>query len=514
MASARRLLAVDLGASSGRLALGELRHDRLEVALLERFPNRPLPLPSGLHWNLPGLFESILAGLERAAAQGALDGVAVDAWGVDYGLLDADGRLLGLPYHYRDERASERVMEAAHALVPAEELHARTGIQQLPINTVYQLFSERDSAALTVASRLAFVPELITHWLSGEWATEATVASTSGLLDARSGEWARDLISRLGLPPTPFSGEPQEPCRPLGHVLGIYPQAASAAGTPVHLIASHDTACAFAAAPLAGRDEAVLSSGTWSLLGLEVSEPELGPLAATLNLSAERGVHGTFRLLANVMGLWLWQEAQRALSEEHRREISEEQLLDWAAQAPAERVALFDPDAPPLLRPGGLPGKIAALCDRSGQRAPTGAPELLRSILVSLACKYRLVAERLELLTGRRIAAVHVVGGGVANHLLCRQTAEMLGVPVLPGPREATALGNLLCQARSLGEVGSLAQMRELTARSHRAAPIEPRTGDACEEIYERFLELTGLRVDPREPARETVFKPAERERV
>lgn len=491
MARVRRLAAVDLGAESGRVVLGELRGSGIVLRVAHRFENRPVRLPDGLHWNLAGLFEHVLTGLAAAAGDGRLDGVGVDAWGVDYGLLDARGRLLGLPYHYRDERTSPAMVATVHQLVGREELYRRTGIQTLAINTIFQLFAERDGAALAAADRLLFIADLIAMWLSGVPACEATGASTSGLLDATSGRWAHDIIARLGLPDRPFAVEPVQPGATLGPLLDIHSQAGHARGAPVRAVASHDTACAFLAAPISGPGAAILSSGTWSLLGVELAEPRLGADAAAFNLTNERGVEGTIRLLRNVMGLWLVQEARRALAERSGQAVGYEQLAR-AAAAHESPVALFDPDDELLLRGGDLPAKIEALCRGSGQPPPSTPGALVRSILASLACKYRLVAEQLELVTGRAIETVHVVGGGCHNQLLCQLTADLLGVPVLAGPEEATALGNALLQARALGDVASLAQMRELSRRSTVPVRYEP-ADPYAEKTYERFLALTGL---------------------
>jgi rhamnulokinase len=396
--------------------------------------------------------------------------------------------MLGLPFHYRDERTSDEVLARAHLLVPIEELYARTGIQIMAINTVYQLIAERGSGASQGAERIALIPDLINLWLTGELVNEATIASTTGLLEARGRSWALDLIARLGLPERPFTREVADPGRMIGTVVAGHREPA---GTPVHAVAAHDTASAFVGTPLRGDDAAVLSSGTWSLLGLEIREPVLGEQAAAFNLTNERGIDGTVRLLRNVMGLWLLQECRRAWAE-RGKVLEYEELHRLACDAPADE-PLFDPDAPALLRSGDMPGLIASACRAAGQAEPSGPGELVRSILLSLACKYRLVLERLQLVTGRRARAVHVVGGGIRNTLLCQLTSDVLGLPVLAGPEEATALGNVLVQARACGEVGGLPQMRELVAASVRLDRYEPTGGQRADETYERFLSVTGL---------------------
>jgi len=478
MSDAPAFAAIDLGASSGRVMTGRLADGRMALAEAHRFPNRPVPLPDGLRWNLLHLFTEALDGLRRA---GPLRGVGVDAWGVDYALLDGRGRVLGLPFHYRDGRTAG-MAERAFGRVPAAELYGVTGIQTMPINTVFQLLADEDSAALAAAERLALVPDLLALWLSGELANEATAASTTGLLDARSGAWATAVAERLGLPPRLFR-DVVEPGTELGRLLpGL-----DAGDAPVFAVAGHDTASAFVAAAVRDEHAAILSSGTWCLLGLELPAPVLGDGARDANLTNERGVDGTTRLLKNVMGLWLEQECARVwdapFAELHR----------LAAEAPDD-VPLFDPDADGFLAPGDMPARIADACRAAGQRAPAGRGETIRAIAVSLACKYRLVLERLEAVSGREVTCIHAVGGGVRNRLLCGLTADVCGREVIAGAVEATALGNLLVQARAAGELGSLADMRAVAAASTEHVRHEPSPDrDRAEATYRRFLDVTGL---------------------
>jgi rhamnulokinase len=465
--------AVDLGAESGRVVLGRLDGERVTLSVAHRFENRPVRLPDGLRWNLLALFTEALAGLRGLDAP--LRGVAVDTWGVDYALLDGECRVLGLPFHYRDSR-TDGMIAHADGLVPAAARYEVTGIQTMPINTVFQLLADDRTAA---AERIALVPDLLAYWLSGEFANEVTNASTTGLLDARSGTWARDLVARLGLPAAPFAGEPVEAGTTLGPVLAHHEIEAD-----VHAVASHDTASAFVAAPMRGPRAAILSSGTWSLLGLELDAPVLTDRAREYNLTNERGVDGTIRLLRNVMGLWIVQECRRCWGD-----VSYDELHELAASARAD-VPLFDPDDDRFLAPGDMPERIAAACAELGQARPEGHGEIVRSALVSLACKYRLVVERLEHAAGVEVEVVHVIGGGARNELLCRLTADLVGRPVLAGPVEATALGNVLMQARAVGELGSLAEIRAVATASADPTVYEP-AGDA-DETYQRFLTVTG----------------------
>jgi rhamnulokinase len=495
MAEALRLAAVDLGAESGRVVVGRYDGDLVQLDVAHRFPNRPLRLPDGLHWNAPGLFAEILLGLGIAAQNGQLDGVGIDGWGCDYALLDGGGRMLGLPFHYRDERTSAAVVSDAHACVGRAELYRRTGIQTMPINTIFQLRAEAAGAAASVAERIALIPDLIALWLTGTLANEETTASTTGLLQAHGRRWAVDLVGRLGLPPRPFAAEVTPPGVQLGAVLPAHSDTAGAAtGAAVRTVAGHDTASAFAAAPLSGSHGAVLSSGTWSLLGVELSEPELGADAAVLNLTNERGIGHTTRLLRNVMGLWLVQECRRAWRAAGTDRDYDE--LEALARHASRNVPVFDPDHHTLLRGADMPARIAEVLTVTGQRVPTDRGELLRSILVSLACKYRLVADQLEHVTDRRIDTVHVVGGGARNELLCQLTADLLDRPVLAGPVEATALGNVLVQALAVGELADLADVRRVAARSVSPRRFEPDRTHSAQDTYDRFLTVTGLAVN------------------
>jgi len=429
--------AIDLGASSGRVVCGHFDGRVIALEECHRFVNRPVRLPDGLRWNLLHLFTQAVGAL----AGRRFDGVGVDTWGVDYALLDERHRVLGLPFHYRDERT------AGAQRVEGYEI---TGIQHMPINTVYQLMADD---LLQAAARIALVPDLLAYWLSGELANERTNASTTGLLDARTGAWSLELIARLGLPARPF-GALVEPGTKLGSVLPHHDFQA-----PVYTVASHDTASAYVAAPLRDDHSAILSSGTWSLLGLELQ----GPTFSDDALTNERGVDGTIRLLKNVMGLWIEQECARVWGADFPS-------LQRAAREVTRAVPVFDPDDERFLRGGDMPALIAEVIGRED----LSRGELVRSIYLSLACKYKLVLERLEAASGRDVRTIHVIGGGARNALLCQLTADMTGCEVLAGPVEATALGNVLVQARAAGELGSLADMRAVSAASFEPVHYEP----------------------------------------
>ena len=471
--------AIDFGASSGRVLTGTLGGGVRELTERARFANQPVRLPDGLHWNLLSLFDQAVAALRTA---GPLRSIGIDTWGVDYGLLDDGGRLLGLPYHYRDGR-SEAMVETAFSRLSREEQYASTGIQTLPFNTLFQLLADQAGPGLAAASRLAMIPDLLGLWLTGELVNERTNASTTGLLDATTGEWSRYLVGRLGLPGHLFESlvEP-------GTLVGTTLKHLELGRTPLHTVASHDTASAFAAAPVQDEHCAILSSGTWSLLGLELTQPVLTPEAAAADLTNERGVDGTTRLLKNVMGLWLEQECARTWKAGH-----EELFAAAAAIDPAAEPALFDPDLPAFIHPGDMPARIADACVALGQHSPRSRGEVVRGILFSLACKYRYVLDLLEHVSGREVHRIHVIGGGVQVGLLCQLTADVTGREVVAGPVEATAMGNILVQARATGDVASLSEMRAIAAASAHPVVYSPREPARGDDTYARVLQLTGL---------------------
>jgi len=475
-------VAFDLGAESGRAMVGRFDGERIHLDEVRRFPAQSIRLSDGLYWNALGLFGELTAAL--AAVRSPVRSIGIDSWGVDCGLLDAGGALLANPLSYRDGRGAAFVGEAI-GRVPEDELYAITGIQFLPINTLYQLLALAARGGLERAETLLLIPDLLSYWLTGERLAERTNASTTQLLDARTGEWSRELIERLGLPVRMFP-----PLVEAGSILGrLLPHVAEATGlprsTPVAAVASHDTASAVVATPLEGVRSAFISSGTWSLVGVELHEPVLTPQARSANLTNERGLGGTTRLLKNVMGLWLVQECRRAwLREGDAPEYDD--LAELAAAASSG--PLFDPDLPELLAPGDMPARIRAACAHAGQEPPAARPALLRAIFDSLACKYRLVLEQIEEVTGAAIDTVHVIGGGSQNAFLCQLTANVTRRVVLAGPVEAAALGNVLVQMQAFGDVGSLEEMREIVRRSAQIRTFEPDpAADGWNGLYTRF---------------------------
>ncbi|MGW4673706.1 rhamnulokinase [Streptomyces sp. NPDC004324] len=465
----RTFAAVDLGASSGRVMVGRVGPEALGLTEAHRFPNRPVRTPEGLRWDILSLYAGVLDGLRAA---GPVDSVGIDSWAVDYGLLDADGALLGNPVHYRDAR-TEGVAEQVWATVPAAELYAATGLQYAPFNTLYQLVAARSTAQFAHAERLLLIPDLLVYWLTGEAGTELTNASTTQLIDPRTRTWAYGLAERLGIDLGLFA-----PLRRPGDPAGLLtPRVLEETGltgpVPVTTVGSHDTASAVAAVPAAGERFAYICTGTWSLAGLELTAPVLTEASRTANFTNELGLDGTVRHLRNIMGLWLLQECLR---EWDHPDLGE--LLRAAAEIPSLRSVVDAGDAV-FLAPGRMPARIADACRASGQPVPASPAEITRCILDSLALAHRRAVADAQELADHPVDVVHIVGGGTRNELLCQLTADACGLPVVAGPAEAAALGNVLVQARAAGLVGDRTSMRRLVARTQPLRRYEPRGGTA-----------------------------------
>jgi rhamnulokinase len=484
------MVSIDLGAQSGRVALGRFDGAALSVDELHRFPNVPVRVSGTLHWDVLRLHDGILEGLRAAgrAAGGHVDSVGVDTWGLDFGLLDRAGRLVQNPVHHRDRRL-DGSMESAFAQVPARELYERTGIQLMQINSVYQLRAMVDAGdpALEAAETLLMMPDLFHYWLSGVRASEWTEATTSQCFDPRAGGWALDLVERLGIPPRLFA-EVVPPGTVLGELQDDVAEETRLHGALVVAPASHDTASAVAAVPFRQAGSAYVSSGTWSLVGVEVVAPVIDERTFDANLTNEGGAGGTFRLLKNVIGLWLLHECRRTWAHDSQA-FEYAELVALAEAAPARR-AFVDPNDPVFLPPGDMPRRIREACARSGQEPPQEPGEVVRCVLESLALKYRQTIELLGAATGEAPPEIHIVGGGALNRPLCQWTADATGLPVLAGPAEATQIGNLALQAMALGELGSLAEAREVVCRSFAPEVYEPGERAAWDEAYGRFTEV------------------------
>jgi rhamnulokinase len=485
-----KFLAFDLGAESGRAVIGHLDAGRLRLEEIHRFANGPVRVLGSLYWDALRLWTEIQHGLGLAATKygSQLRSIGVDAWGVDFGLLAADGTLLGNPSHYRDSRTAGMLEEAFQA-VPRTEIYEQTGVQFMQINSLYQLLAmaRAQSPLLDTAGRLLHMPDLFNYWLSGRQASEFSIVTTSQCYNPRAGDWAWDLLGKLGIP-TRIFGE----IVPAGTVLGsLRPTVAERTGSPsipVVATAGHDTAAAVAAAPAIGRDYVYLSSGTWSLMGVELEEPVINSESLEYNITNEGGVGHTFRFLKNIMGLWLVQECRRAWARAGQS-FSYDELTQLAAEAPAFG-PLVSPAGDRFLAPGNMPDRIQAFCRETGQSVPETPGQIVRCALDSLALEYRWVAERMDEILGHRRPTIHIFGGGSQNGLLNQLAADAMGRTVIAGPVEATAIGNVLVQAIALGELESVAKGRALVRRSFDLGTYQPQDTAAWDEAFDRYLDL------------------------
>jgi len=469
--SPRAVAAVDLGATSGRVMIGYVGDGELRLEQVARFPNGPVSGPDGLHWDFSALYRHIVDGLRAALVrEPGIASVGIDSWAVDYGLVSGE-ELLGEPFHYRDERCAAGV-EKVHAVTPFADLYRRNGLQFLPFNTVYQYAVE---SGLGDAEASLLIPDLVAFLLTGIQVAERTNASTTGLVDVHTGEWDAGLIAELGLPAHLFP-RLVDPGAPLGPIRGA---AAADIGAALDVVAvgSHDTASAVVAAPLSTPDAAYISCGTWGLVGVELDAPVVTDEAREANFTNEGGVDGRVRFLHNVTGLWLLSESVRAWETADGAPIDLPALLDAAASVTGE-IPLFDANDPSLSAPGDMPARIADLLRAAGGAVPRDRPAFARTIVESIAQAFADALHTAARLTGRTIDVVHIIGGGALNRVLCQATADRSGLPVLAGPVEATALGNVLVQARAHGWLGpdaSLETLRDLVARTHAPRRFDPR---------------------------------------
>ncbi|NLP83379.1 rhamnulokinase [Microbacterium sp. CFH 90308] len=471
MTSGGVVAAVDLGATSGRVMLGYVDDGMLRLEQVARFPNGPVAGPDGLHWDFTALYRHVIDGLAEAVRrEPGIASIGIDSWAVDYGLVHGD-ELLAEPFHYRDDRTA-RGVEAVHAKVPFEELYRRNGLQFLPFNTLYQYAVDRRLADAEIA---LLIPDLVTFLLTGARVAERTNASTTGLVDVGSGEWDRELAERLGVPSSALPPL-ADPGTRLGTLRG---EARERVGAALDVIAvgSHDTASAVVAVPLSSADAAYISCGTWGLVGVELDEPVVTDAAREANFTNEGGVDGRVRFLHNVTGLWLLSESVRTWEAEDGAPIDLPELLDAAAAV--GDIPLFDANDSRLAAPGDMPARIAAVIEESGAKVPASRPAFARAIVESIAQAFADAVATAGRLTARDIDVIHIVGGGALNRLLCQATADRSGLPVLAGPVEATALGNVLVQARAHGWFGpdaTLEDLRRVVAGATAPVRYEPRT--------------------------------------
>jgi rhamnulokinase len=483
-------LAIDLGAESGRAILATLGDIQLSLTEIHRFANTPVRLPDGLHWDILRLWSEIKTALHIATHKHhvQLAGIGLDTWGVDYGLLDRTGALIGNPYHYRDSR-TDGLVEASFRRLPRERIFDLTGIQFMQLNTLYQLFSMvvQQSPVLPIAETFLTTPDLLNYWLSGRKACEFTMATTTQCYDPRRCEWSKPLLEALGIPFRIFP-EVVQPGTVLGTVLPDIAEETGCGRVPVIAPACHDTGSAVAAVPAESTHFAWISSGTWSIMGAEASDPIVNAQSLKYNFTNEGGVNGTWRFSKNIMGLWVVQECRRTWARAGE-ELSYAEITQLAADA-APFQAIIDVDADDFFHAGDMPARIQQYCVRTNQAVPETKGAIVRCALESLALKYRWVLERLEEMLGHRLEPIHIIGGGTQNRLLNQLTADAAHRSVVAGPIEATAIGNVLMQAVALGHLQSLDEARAVVRHSFKPETYEPHTSTAWNAAYEKLTNL------------------------
>ncbi len=488
--NALNLLAFDMGASSGRAMLGRFDGTKIQLQPVHSFPNGPVGITGHYYWDTLRLFSEIREGIAAGHREtgGSLAGIGIDTWGVDFGLLDADGELLGNPFYYRDERTSG-MLDEAFKRMPKDQIFNWTGLAFQPFNTLYQLLAMKlqKPHLLEQAATLLFMPDLLAYFLTGEKATEYTDATTSQLTDARTRSWSADIRQAMEFPGQLFTLI-QEPGTVRGRLLPALSEELKTDRSPVVAVASHDTASAVVAVPTEGDNSAYLSSGTWSLLGVETDDPVLSRSVLEWNLTNEGGFGGKFLLLRNVMGLWIVQECKRVWDGEAGA-VGFDELVELGRRS-KPFTALIDPDDALFYGRGNMPLQIQEYCAKTGQSAPQTHGEVVRTVCESLALRYRWTVEKLESVTGKKIQTLSIVGGGVRNALLNQFTANALNRTVIGGYAEATALGNLLVQAHALGELAGLADIRQVARASFPTTRYEPAESQAWDDAYQRFLKL------------------------
>jgi rhamnulokinase len=489
MTNMHNYLAIDLGAESGRTIVGSLDDDHLALVETHRFANGPVRLPDGLHWDVLRLWSEIKTGVGISSTKfnQKLDSLGLDTWGVDFALLDKQGALLSNPFHYRDER-TDGMLDAAFKRMSAADIFASTGIQFMQINTLYQLLamSLQKSPLFDVAEKFVTIPDLFNYWLSGEITNEFTNTTTTQCFDPRRRDWAIPVLHAMGIPAHLF-GPVTDSGTPIGTLLPRLAEETGASGVRIVVPACHDTGSAVVAVPaLAGnQDFAWISSGTWSIMGAEVSEPHVDERALQYNFTNEGGVFGTWRLSKNIMGLWLVQECRRAWIHQGD-ELSYDEMTRLAAEA-EPFLSVIDPDFEGFLHPGDMPSRIQKYCADTNQAVPQTKGQIMRIALEGIALKYRFVLERLEELTGKCLAPIHIIGGGTKNCLLNQFAADVTCRAVVAGPVEATAIGNILMQAIGLKHLGSLAEARNVVRTSFTPEVYEPQKAAGWDGAYIRL---------------------------
>jgi len=484
------MLAIDLGASSGRGIVGRFDGEKLTLEENHRFSNDPVITAGSFNWDTLRIFHEIKNSIRKCALSDDKDiaSIAIDTWGVDYGFLDKNGKLLGNPYHYRDKR-TEDILDYAFSIVPKDEIYNITGIQTMNFNTLFQLAAEmRDNPErVALAETMLFTPDLLNYFLTGVKRTEYTIASTGSLLDASKRDWAWDLIKKFGIPEKIFT-DIVMPCTEVGPLLPQVLEEVGNISAKVVSVGAHDTASAVLAVPAKGEDFVYISSGTWSLMGSEIPEPAINELSRTYDFTNEGGVARKIRFLKNIMGLWLEQESRRQWIREGKN-VSYDELSNMAmASKPLQ--SIINPDDPLFAPPGNMPLRIAEYCKKTGQHVPENMGEIIRCIFDSLALKYRWTVDCIDEIKGTRTSFINIVGGGCKEAPLCQLAADSCNRPVYAGPVEATAAGNIFAQAIAAGEIKDIAEARHVARNSFEIKMYEPHHNDLWDEAYARFCEL------------------------
>ncbi|MFV0590250.1 MAG: rhamnulokinase [Draconibacterium sp.] len=487
--SKKHLLAFDLGASSGRAILGTLENGKLELTEVHRFKNQMIRIHGSYYWNIYSLFEELKTGLKKCILEHRVqpDSIGVDTWGVDYSLVSESGQLVGLPFAYRDHR-TDNIMDEFFKQVSKKETYLLSGIQFMQFNTLFQVFASKKEShsRLNIAKSLLFTPDTLNYLFTGVKKNEYTIASTSQMVKPGKAEWETKLLKAAGVQ-ADLVEELIQPGTVVGTILPEIQEDTGSSEIPCIAVASHDTASAIASVPASGGNWAYLSSGTWSLLGIESAEPLVSEETLAMNFTNEGGVDSTSRFLKNIMGMWLIQECKRIWDEE--KELQWQEVVDMCMKA-AHFKCFINPDNPVFLNPGNMPKAIQQYCKNTGQPVPESKGEIARCIYDSLVLKYKFTIEQIESITGTKIDKLHIIGGGANNRMMNQLTADALGIPVFAGPTEATAIGNLMIQARALKAVDTLDEIRQVVKNSFELVEHQPNPTLDWNSAYEKFKTL------------------------
>lgn len=485
-----KMLAIDLGATSGRGIVGRFDGKKLSLEENHRFDNDPVMASGTFYWDILRIFFEIQNSIRKCALSGDKDiaSIGIDTWGVDFGLLDKQGKLMGNPVHYRDAR-TDGIQDYAFSKLGAEDIFAKTGIAHINFNTIYQLMAmlKADPHALDAADKLLFVPDLLGYLLTGKKETEYTIASTGGLLDVKERKWAFDLMEKLGVPTRIFTDIAQ-PGSKIGKLRSDIAESTGIFDADVVHVAAHDTASAVVSVPVGSDEFIYISSGTWSLMGTEIDTPIATPEAMKCGFTNEGGTHGKTRFLKNIMGTWIESECKRQWAREGTK-YTYDQLSDMA-RASTPHKCFINPDDPAFNPPGNMPKRIAEYCEKTGQYVPQNPGEIVRCIFDSLAMRYRWTVENMDALMGRHTPCINIVGGGTKEVLLCELTADACGRTVYAGPTEATAIGNLCVQLMAAGKIATLDEARDVVRNSFEIKCYDPKDTDKWDEAFGRFCKL------------------------